>query len=149
MDNKINFCFKTAMKKLNIKLVEYKPEKGGKEDPFNRRGYSTGREIAINKASPFSEKTMFHEMGHILLGHTTGNLFEMIKKKINIEHRAIHEVQAESVALICIGVCGYDGHDDGMKYLKGWATVIDGFEQVEMDKVGQIAKQIIEAGRVE
>jgi len=45
------------------------------EEPFamlngNVQGYSHGRTYAINPAAKFPERTLMHELGHIVLGHT-------------------------------------------------------------------------------
>jgi hypothetical protein len=36
----------------------------------NTLGYAQGRTIAINPVNPLPHKTRFHELAHVLLGHT-------------------------------------------------------------------------------
>ena len=37
----------------------------------NMLGYARGRTIAVSPISPLPHKTRFHELAHVLLGHTT------------------------------------------------------------------------------
>lgn len=59
----------------------------------NTQGYSYGREFAINPTAKYPTKTLFHELGHIVLGHTTSE-----QRADYLQHRGIKEFQAETTA---------------------------------------------------
>jgi hypothetical protein len=60
----------------------------------NVQGWSLDRTYAINPIAKYPFKTTIHELGHITLGHTTG--------QSSVTHRGIREFQAESTAhLVC------------------------------------------------
>src|SRR5262249_36691775 len=63
----------------------------------NCQGYAKGRQIAINPVAQMSAKTTFHELAHIELGHTA----EAVHDAETLP-RSIKEVEAESVALLCL-----------------------------------------------
>jgi hypothetical protein len=56
--------FDTALQQLGIRLVPFDALSG------NLQGYSHNRDIAINPIAVNPAKTRFHEIGHVVLGHT-------------------------------------------------------------------------------
>jgi len=80
-----------ALGALGIGLTAFKAMDG------DIQGYSTGREVAINPVAAYPFKTLFHELGHVTLGHTTGQQLEEYRA-----HRGIKEFQAESVAYLAM-----------------------------------------------
>lgn len=79
----------TALKNLRISMVPFQ------HPDLNTQGYSRGREIAINPVAAKPEKTLMHELGHVVLGHTTGEAVEEY-------HRGIKEFQAEATAYLTL-----------------------------------------------
>jgi hypothetical protein len=73
----------------------------------NVQGYARKREIAINPVCPHPWKTTFHELAHIVAGHTTESDHQ------DSEHtpRSLREVEAEAVALVCLEALGLPGSD--------------------------------------
>jgi len=67
----------------------------------NIQGYSQGLEFAINPIAVNRTKTTFHELGHIVLGHTLPARHEEYAT-----HRGIMEFQAESVAYLAMNELG-------------------------------------------
>lgn len=61
----------------------------------NTQGYSLGREIAVSPVAKYPMKTLFHELGHVMLGHTTE-----CPQGDSPCSRGVAEFQAESVALL-------------------------------------------------
>lgn len=59
----------------------------------NTQGYSIGRQVAVSPVAKYPVKTLFHELGHVMLGHTT----ECPQGETPCS-RGIAEFQAESVA---------------------------------------------------
>ena len=53
-----------ALAALDVQEVEFASLDG------NTLGYALGRTIAVNPVNPLAHKTRFHELAHVLLGHT-------------------------------------------------------------------------------
>src|SRR5438876_320120 len=81
----------TALNTLGIRLVPFDALSG------NLQGYSRGRDIAINPVAVNPTKTRFHEIGHVVLGHTTPEALAEYQT-----HRGIMEFQAEATAYLTI-----------------------------------------------
>lgn len=79
----------TALTKLDVKRRPYELLDG------NTQGYSVGREYAINPVAADPTRTTFHELGHIVLGHTEGD-----DAKEYATHRGVLEFQAEATAYL-------------------------------------------------
>lgn len=79
----------TALDSFGIKEVPFDSTSG------NLQGYSRGLEFAINPIAANRNKTVFHELMHIVLGHTLPHHYEEYQA-----HRGIMEGQAESGAYI-------------------------------------------------
>src|SRR5208283_4235233 len=104
------FDIDTALRALNITLTPFEEING------NIQGYANGREIAVNPLAALPHKTTFHEVAHIVLGHTTA------EKLVDGEQTARHirEVEAESVALICCETLGLEGAEFCRGYIQHW-----------------------------
>lgn len=97
---------------LNIERVPFQSTDG------NTMGYSYRREYAISPLAPYSVKTRFHEMAHIVIGHTAPD--QMAEYQ---QHRGVYEFQAESTAYLV-------GHEleaidetqasESRGYIQGW-----------------------------
>jgi hypothetical protein len=79
---------------------------GIREVPFeslngNVQGYSHGTEFAINPIAVRPNKTRFHELAHIILGHTLQHHYGEYAT-----HRGIMEFQAEAVAYLAMNELG-------------------------------------------
>lgn len=82
----------------------------------NVQGYARAREIAISPLAALPFKTTFHELGHVILGHTAeGDVADG-------EHtpRNLREVEAECVALICCESLGLEGAEYARGYIQNW-----------------------------
>lgn len=125
-----------ALEALKIKRVEFNMPNG------NVQGYATAdREIAINPLAQVPMKTLFHELGHIVLGHTSVEMHEA-----NSLPRELKEVEAESVALLCLAALGLPGQEFCRGYIQSW---LDGSEIPEKSaqKIMRAADTILKAGR--
>jgi hypothetical protein len=60
-------------------------------------------------------KTTFHELAHIELGHTTVAIHDSENTP-----RSLREVEAESVALLCLESLGMDGAEFCRGYIQNW-----------------------------
>src|SRR5215468_12325622 len=81
----------------------------------NVQGYARDRQIAINPLAQMPAKTTFHELAHIELGHTSEAIHDSETLPRNLK-----EVEAESVALLCLESLGMDGADFCRGYIQSW-----------------------------
>jgi N-terminal domain of anti-restriction factor ArdC len=91
------------------------------EEPFqqlegNRMGYARARSIGINPMNPLKHKTRFHEMAHVVLGHTAGA--DMHDDEALTQQ--IEEVEAESVAYLLCALLDLPGQAESRFYIQGW-----------------------------
>jgi hypothetical protein len=61
----------------------------------NLQGYSMDRRFAVNPVAAYPFKTMLHEVGHIVLGHTAAEEAAECRR-----HRGVKEFQAEGTAYL-------------------------------------------------
>ena len=92
------------------------------EEPFhslegNVLGYATNhRSIAISPLNPLKHKTRFHEMAHIVLGHTE----EAAMSGTPTTPRDIREAEAEGVAYILCSLLELPGQAESRYYIQSW-----------------------------
>jgi hypothetical protein len=98
-----------ALLSLNVEEIPFEMLNG------NCQGYATGRQLAINPLAQLPAKTTFHELAHIELRHTTE-----AKHDSEMLPRNLQEVEAESVALLCLASLGMDGSEFCRGYIQNW-----------------------------
>lgn len=101
-----------AKRILDIKEGRFRSVNG------NTQGYSYGREYAINPTAKYPTKTLFHELGHIVLGHTTAQ-----ERTDYVQHRGIKEFQAEATAHLTTNELGIATEEEAAVsrgYLQHW-----------------------------
>lgn len=111
-----------AAKNLGIELIPFYKHATGYSKAFGKtlsahdlHGYSVGNEVAIRPGEQYPLLTVFHEMAHVVLGHTTS----MPPSGLNQEDR---EVEAHAVA-IALGNRLLEAHEwDRMQELDWLAT---------------------------
>lgn len=99
-----------ALKALDITEESFKHANG------NVQGYAKESSIAINPVAQAPHKTLFHELAHVVLGHTADS-------GVVDEHdlpRDLREVEAESVAYIILDALGLDGSEFARGYIQHW-----------------------------
>jgi len=82
----------------------------------NVLGFARGRSIAINPINPLPHKTRFHELAHVLLGHTV----EGLQADGELTPRNLRECEAEAVALLCCAALELPGVDHSRGYIQAW-----------------------------
>jgi len=109
------------------------------------QGYARNREVAISLLAEQPEATLFHELAHVVLGHTA-------EGKLNSDSgertpRDIRELEAECVALLCCESLGLPGADLSRGYIQSWYK---GNEVPERSarRIFHAADAILKAGRV-
>lgn len=110
----------------------------------NIQGYSSGHELAINPVAAYPMKTLIHELGHIVLGHTAPDAHDEYQS-----HRGLKEFQAESTAYLGMNELGALDRMDASEsrgYIQHW---LSGREPTERDirQVFTATDKILKAGR--
>lgn len=75
-----------------------------------------GRTLAINPLAALKHKTRFHELAHIVLGHTADK--ELTDTAI--PPRALAEVEAEATAFLLCAILNLPGLDEARGYIQHW-----------------------------
>ena len=100
--------------------------------------------LAINPVAQLPHKTTFHELAHIVLGHTQeGQLVDS-----DVTPRNIREVEAESVALICCESLQLVGAEYARGYIQNW-LVGETISDRSAQKIFNTASAILKASRGE
>lgn len=132
------FDLATALRELRIQQLEFESTSG------NAQGYAVERSIAINPLAQLPHKTTFHELGHIVLGHTEEG--QLVDSGLTL--RSIREVEAESVALICCESLQLAGSEYARGYIQNWLSG-EGISDRSAQKIFSAASAILKAGRGE
>lgn len=125
-----------ALEALQILEVSFEGMNG------NSQGYATGRNIAINPVASLPHKTRFHELAHVVLGHTV----EGAMHDDDRTPKDIREVEAESVAYILCSVLDLPGLIESRGYIQNW---LDGNEisDKSAQRIFSAADKILKAGK--
>jgi hypothetical protein len=114
----------------------------------NYQGFARKRQIAINPVAQLPHKTIFHELAHVVIGHTAEADFA------DTEHtpRNLREVEAESVALLCCEALNLAGADYCRGYIQNWLYQGVGYDayaipEKSAQRIFRAADQILRAGR--
>lgn len=129
-----------ALYKLAIERIPFTETDG------NCQGYAKQRSIAINPLAQLPHKTLFHELGHVVLGHT----FDAEFSDTELTPKNLREVEAEAVALLCCEALGLEGAEFCRGYIQQWLK--RGSENAIPEKSAQrilkASDQILKAGVV-
>jgi len=137
-----NWDANKALAALDIRMTSFDKTDG------NCQGFARQRQIAVNPVAQLPHKTLFHEIAHVVLGHTAEPDFadsEMTPKNLR-------EVEAEAVALLCCEALGLEGADYCRGYLQSWLSPAigyngDGIPEKSAQKIFRVADQILRAGQ--
>ena len=125
-----------ALAKLNITERAFDLVDG------NVQGYAQGDSIAINPVALHPHKTRFHEIAHVVLGHTKEGLLADSENT----PRDVREVEAEGVAYILCSILGLPGLNESRGYIQSW---LQGEEITDKSaqRIFSAANKILEAGK--
>jgi hypothetical protein len=131
-----------ALAALSIDLIPFDSTDG------NCQGFARKRKIAINPVAQLPHKTLFHELAHVVIGHTSEADFA----DTEMTPRNLREVEAEAVALLCCEALELEGADYCRGYLQNWLYQGVGYNaeaipEKSAQKIFRSADQIIRAGR--
>ena len=111
----------------------------------NCQGYAKARSIAVSPIAAMPEKTTFHELAHVVLGHTA----EAALTDDDRTPRNIREVQAEAVALLCCAALSLPGFTFSAGYIQHWKTQGGELTEKHAQQIFKTADAILRAGRQE
>jgi len=125
-----------ALAALNIQRVPFEDLDG------NTQGYAKrGRKIAVSSIAALPVKTLFHEIGHVMLGHTDeGDLSDTERTP-----RDIREMEAEAVSLLCCESLGLPGAEYSRGYIQSWGQG-QAFTERSAQRIFRAADQILRGG---
>jgi hypothetical protein len=129
--------FEQAKAKLEITETTFNLTNG------NCQGYAYEKTIAINPVAVLPHKTRFHEMAHVVLGHTSEMMQDDEKTPTDIR-----EVEAESVAYILCSILSLPGLAESRGYIQNWMRSTDIGEK-SSQRIFSTANKILEAGKTE
>lgn len=130
------FDLETALQTLNITRTSFDEING------NIQGFARHREIAVNPLAALPQKTTFHEVAHVVLGHTTSE--KLVDNELTPRH--LREVEAESVALICCETLGLDGAEFSRGYIQHWLKTEKEIPNHNAARIFAAASSILKAG---
>jgi hypothetical protein len=112
----------------------------------NTQGYSYDHKFAINPVARHPWKTTFHELAHIVLGHTDKT------EHTEHDHRGIKEFQAEAVAYLLAHELELTDWDaaESRAYIQGWLDGTGERDNVTDSHIRAIfgaVNRILKAGR--
>jgi len=108
----------------------------------NCLGFARDRSIAVNPVNPLPHKTRFHELAHVLLGHTT----EGQQADAERTPQSLRECEAEAVALICCAALELPGVAECRGYIQSWWGQGQPIPERSAQRVLKVADQILKAG---
>jgi len=125
-----------ALATLNVAEVPFDHTDG------NCLGFARDRFIAVNPVNPMPHKTTFHELAHVLLGHTT----EGMQADGELTPRNLRECEAEAVALLCCAALELPGVEHCRGYIQSWWGQGNPIPERSAQHVLKVADQILKAG---
>jgi antirestriction protein ArdC len=110
----------------------------------NCLGFARERSIAVNPINPLPHKTRFHEIGHVLLGHTS----QGDQADAEATPRNLAECEAEAVALLCCAALELPGVEFSRGYIQSWWGAGNPIPERSAQRILKAADQILKAGTV-
>jgi hypothetical protein len=104
----------------------------------NVQGFAQKRSIAISPIAAMPHKTLFHELAHVILGHTTESDFQ----DDEMTPRNLREVEAEAVALLLCESLELSGAE----YCRGYLQH-DAIPGKSAQRIFGAADRVLKAGR--
>ena len=125
-----------ALAALDVEQIPFESTDG------NCLGYARAQSIAINPVNPLPHKTRFHELAHVLLGHTA----EGVQADGDRTPRSLRECEAEAVALVCCAALELPGVAECRGYMQSWWGQGHEIPERSAQRILKVADQILKAG---
>lgn len=110
----------------------------------NVGGYSSGRDVAISPVAPYPTKTLFHELAHVVAGHTGET-----EQADYVQHRGLKEFEAEGSAYLAMNeleLMTDDQADVSRAYVQSWLRSEEPPER-SIRTIFKVTDTILKAGR--
>lgn len=136
-----------ALAALEVSEVPYQRLDG------NCQGYAQARTVAVNPIAAYPHKTLFHEIAHVVLGHTAEGTILSDSERTP---RSIREAEAEGVAMLCCAALGLPGLEESRGYIQHWlqngsdyisAGAKLAIPETSARKIFKVTDQILKAGK--
>jgi antirestriction protein ArdC len=128
----------TALSTLGIERVPFTMLDG------NVQGYAKNRTVAVSPLAEQPESTLFHELAHIVLGHTAEGTLN--SDSTDRTPRDVRELEAEATAMICCEALGLPGAAESRGYIQSWFKGNE-IPERSAQRIFHCADQILKAGR--
>ena len=125
-----------ALATLDVREVPFEELDG------NVLGLASGRTIAVSPVNPLPHKTRFHELAHVLLGHTSAG----DQTDGDLTSRDLRECEAEAVALLCCAALELPGVEYARGYIQSWWGRANPIPERSAQRILKCADQILKAG---
>lgn len=126
-----------AMKALGVKRVPFKSLDG------NVQGYAMPGKVAINPVADHPNRTLAHELAHIVLGHCADGKAE---DGATIE-RSEREMEAEGAAMLVADALGLGGVEESRGYIQSWYGAGNQITERNARRIMHAADTILRAGQ--
>ncbi len=124
-----------ALASLQVERVPFQHPDG------NVQGYARERTVAVSPLAALPMKTLFHELGHVLLHHTPA-----LDPDRDEVPRTLAEAEAEAVALLCLEALELPGSEYARGYIQSWLGPGQVFPERSAQRVFKAADTILRAG---
>jgi hypothetical protein len=125
-----------ALAALGIERIPFEHADG------NCQGYALERKVSVSPIAFAPHRTLFHELAHVLLGHTA----ELGRQDdTDLTPRNLREVEAESVALICSESLTLETAEYSRGYIQKWLAG-ETIPEKSAHRIFKAADQILKAG---
>ena len=131
------FDFGRALKALKIDRMDFTMLDG------NCQGYASKRTVAVSPVAANPERTLLHEMAHVVLGHTSETAMSDSGERTA---RDIRELEAEAAAMICCAALGIDGIEESRGYIQSWFHS-QSVPEASARRIFRSVDEIMKAGR--
>ena len=128
-----------ALEQLAISRIDFTATDG------NVQGFARGRAVAVSPVAALPHKTLFHELAHVVLGHTAEGTLEDDEQT----PRSLREVEAESVALLCCAALELPGLTYARGYIQHWHASGQPIPEKSAARIFKAADAILRAGQAE
>lgn len=111
----------------------------------NTQGYAKARTIAVSPIAALPLKTLFHELAHVVLGHTA-------EAELSDDERtpkSIREIEAEGTAMIVCAALQLEGAEYSRGYIQHWNQDGHAIPERSAARIFKAADSILRAGRAE
>ena len=125
-----------ALEQLGISEVPFDMMDG------NCQGYAKSQAIAVSPIAVLPHKTTFHELAHVVLGHTS----EGTLSDDDSTPRSVREVEAEGVAFLLCSTLELPGLAESRGYLQHWARG-ESISERSAQRIFSAANTILQAGQ--